>query len=420
MPETSPVKNVLAPQDLALDEMQAAKLRTYVHRELSLAVDNHKKRQDLLAEYLHAYKALPEFETKNFPWPNASNVVVPVVPITVDTVASRLQRAFFGAKDPIEAHQNTATPFMMTVPPDPMAAPGTQMGDIQKPLEDKDIRDWARWFLTQSGAQDRLRTIFIDMPLYGDAFCAPQWVEEKRVYHAYGATGEVVSQEVPGYVGVRWNIASCTDVFWPTGYDEWQQLPWFALRLRYSKAELHKFVAQGAFKQEDVDTLKPRMREDKARQVQKKAEHLTDGSNEIYELYELRGMFELAATDPTVAPTYEEVVLTYSLDGGKMLRAIYNPYFGKSRHFVKIPYLVQPHEIVSVGAAEQSLPFQREATTAHNQVIDAGTAANAGITILSTNVDLKPNEEIHPGKTLFTDGLSAISMLYIWVRRRRL
>lgn len=399
MPE--PLKNVLQPEEIPLDDGQRAQLSNSVERELSAAIDAHNERQKFLAKLLNAYKARPESEVKNFPWPNASNVVIPIVAVTVDTVASRLHRAVFGAKDIVEAKLNTSTPFVMTIPADPndpMSAP------TQKPLEEKDIRDWCAWFLRTSGAGDRLRTVFADMPLYGDSVVSLLWVEEKKTYHTYAPDGSVVALDVPGYNGVKWNVAAVPDVFWPTGYDEWQQLPWQAIRLRYSKPEMMKFVDQGAFRKEDVDALKPTSeRQDERRKEARRAERVKDMSGEIYEVFEIRGSWEIPATEGKDA-AFEEVVLTYSLEGRRLLRAIYNPYFGKSRHLVKVPYLVQPHEVAGQGVAEQSLPFQIEASTAHNQVIDAATAANAGVTVVSNETNLGPNEEIYPGKTVYTDG----------------
>lgn len=400
-----PATNVLQPQEVEMDAGQQMLFWAKVHKELRAAVQAHEKRQAWLAELLKAYKALPLEEVKNFPWPNASNVVVPIVAVSVDTVAARLHRAVFGAKEPVEAHINTVTPFMMTVPPDPTAAPGSpESQPRQVPLDDKTVRDWCS-YLFRTGWGDKIRTIFADMPLYGDAFVSPLWVEEKKTYHAYDAQGAVVTVDVPQYTGTRLSIYPPDCVFWSTGYDEWDQLPWQAIRLRYSYPELIELVAKGVFKMEDVKKLKPvETRDDKRRKVTKRTEHVTDTAGEIYELYEIRGMWEIPNPNPDAVPHFEEVVLTYSLDYKVGMRAIYNPYFGKVRHLVKIPYLVQPHELVGQGVAEQALPFQREASTSHNQVIDAATAANAGITVLGPGINVGPNEEIHPGKTLTTDG----------------
>lgn len=399
MPEGN-VKDVLQPQPVVMDEGQTAQFLSALHRELSTAVEMHVKRERKLAEFLCAYKALPENDVKNFPWPNASNVVIPIVAITVDTISARLQRAVLGAKDPVEPHINTDKPFMMTVPVDPND-PTSQ--PTQKPLDDKTVRDWCAWYLRESGGRDRLRTVFADMPLYGDAYASPMWVEEKKVYHAYDAAGEVVEQEVPGFTGVRWNVPAPADVIKPTGFDEWDRLPWFSLRLRYSKSDLMDFVKRGAFKKEDVERLKPKKREDDRRKVERKQDNENEDTNEVYELYEIRGLLEIPGVNGAES-NWDELVVTYSLDHKVLMRNIYNPYFGKARHFVKIPFLVQSHEIDGLGVSEMSLPFQKEASTSHNQVIDAATAANAGIVVVSNNCNIGPNEEIYPGKTVTTDG----------------
>jgi len=397
---SDPVKNALQPQLIPLDEGQKALLLQDVLNDLGQAVEAHNERERMLANFLRAKKCKPEFEKKNFPWPNASNVVVPIVAITVDTVAARLHRAVLGTKDIVNVHLGTAARFQMQVSADP--ASGTPGGP--KPLEEKDVKDWAENFLLKGGAKDALRTVFADMPLNGDAFVSAGWVDEEKVYHAYNAVGEVVEQRVPQYVGTKWNVVAAADVLWPTGYDDWNSLPWQAIRLHYSEADLYEFVDNGAFALEDVQKLKPIERGDERYKVVKDTSKQKPMPRQVYRLYELRGKFKIPQVEDTGRPVFEEVVLTVSLEHRLLMRAIYNPYFGKSRQFVKVPYLVQPHEVASEGAAEQALPMHEEATTSHNQVIDAATAANAAITVVSNQTNVQPNEDVYPGKTIYTEG----------------
>jgi hypothetical protein len=399
---SDPVKNALQPQDVPLDEGQKAELLQSVLQALGEAIEAHKEREAQLAKFLRARKCKPEFEKKNFPWPNASNVVVPIVAITVDTVAARLHRAVLGTKDIINAHLHTPARHQMDVPADPSDPMSQPLGP--KPLEEKDVKDWAENFLLKGGAKDSLRTIFADMPLNGDAFVTANWVQEEKTYHAYNAAGEVVAQRVPQYEGTKWNVVSAADVLWPTGFDDWNALPWQAIRLHYSEADLYDFVDNGAFKLEDVQQLKPIERGDERYKVVKDASKQKPMPRQVYRLYELRGKFKIPQVQDTGRPVFEEVVLTVSHEHKLLMRAIYNPYFGKSRQFVKVPYLVQPHEITAEGAAEQSLPLHEEATTSHNQVIDAATAANAAITVVSNQTNVGPNEDVYPGKTIYTDG----------------
>lgn len=372
---------------LDLDEGQEAALLENVSTQLSAALQSHEQREAFLAKLLRAYKALPEVEEKNFPWKGASNVVVPYVAICVDSVAARLQRALLGPKDPVECHLSSPKPF-------PMAN--------GQPLTEKDVRDWVSHFLDASGSRDRLRTILWDVAQNGDGFVKPMWIEEGETYHGYNDEGQVVELNVPGYTGVRWHVASSFDVIGPRGFDEWGQLPWFSNRLRMTWEEIKKAEQDGIFF--DVDRIKNTKseRRDKQHLVQKKAERQNEDTVEPYTLFEIHGMFEILGATPDGAterdePSFQEVILIYEHTKKVFLRKIYNPFFGRSRHFVKIPYLVQPHQMYSLGVAEMSYPFQIEASTAHNQVIDAATAANAGIVIRSPGAGWSKNQEIYPG-----------------------
>jgi hypothetical protein len=382
-----------------LESSQEAAILTYLHKEIGSALEAHRPREVFLADLLRAYKAQPEVETKNFPWPGASNVVVPYVAISVDAVAARLQRSILGAKDPVEAHLSGLTPFQMS---------------NGKPLGDKDIRDWVKHFLENSGASDKLRSVFFDVSLNGDGFVKPIWVEESETYHGYDDGGNVVEVPVPGYTGVKWHVAPGADVITPRGFDNWSQLPWFAHRLRFSWSELKRGELDGTF--QDVDAVKHtgKKRDDERHKVTNESERIIEETQDIYDLFEVHGLFEIppgtapTATDATAPaegsddkeqpPLFQELILLYSHTARKLIRKIYNPFFGRARHFVKIPYLVQSHQMYSLGVAEMSLPFQKEASTAHNQVIDAATAANAGIIVTTPDTNIGRNEEIYPGK----------------------
>jgi hypothetical protein len=379
-----------------LDDNQERFLLDYLHKELGAALDAHYTREVFLADLLRAYKAQPEVEVKNFPWQGASNVVVPYVAIAVDSIAARLQRSILGTKDPVEAHLSGLTPFMM--------ANG-------KPLDDKGVRDWIRHFLENSGASDKLRTVFFDVSLNGDGFVKPIWVEESETYHGYDDGGNVVEVPVPGYTGVKWHVAPAADVLTPRGFDSWSQLPWFAHRLRLSWAELKRGELDGTFESVDLIKSTGRQREDERHKVVNESERITQDTTDLYDLFEVHGLFEIAAATPAESgggdtptsdqeqdPLFQELILLYSHRAKKFIRKIHNPFFGRARHFVKIPYLVQSHQMYSLGVAEMTLPFQKEASTAHNQVIDAATAANAGIIVTTPDTNIGRNEEIYPGK----------------------
>ena len=372
----------LEPVELQLDEDQLSALVEDVDTQLSAALEAHRLRERKLNELHTAYSARPEKEKKDFPWPGASNIVIPIVPITVDTIVARLMRSFLGTKDPIEAIIKSPTAEHL----------------------EKDLRDWGSMFLDKSGARDTCRNVFHDMTVDGDAFVKVAWDSVERIVHTYAPDGSVNATEIIDYEGPVWYSIPAADLIRPVGYDDWKQLPWIAHRLRFNYAELKRLERRGMY--HDVDALKLFMggRED-ARYKQQERDTRIRGQMPvgIVELYEFWGYFEIPRTSDDEDVDFAEMILTYSPDTHRFHREIYNPFFGTARHIVRIPYLLIPHQLDGLGAAEQSLPFQREASTAHNQSIDAATAAIAPIVVVKPGSNFQSGEDIYPGRKIELD-----------------
>ena len=378
---------------------------------LGPAIEVQEQRRQQLAELRRAYKAIPEHERKTFPWDGASNMVVPHVGTAVDAIVARLMGAILQAKDFCE---------IKIIDP--------KWENLEQP-----IQRWVNTFINTSGAFDRIRSFLFDAALNGDAFVEPQWVEETRTYHHYSATsGSLVQTELPGYSGVRWNVTVADDVIAPQGYDDWNDLPWFATVLRYTWDELKSLGETGVF--ENVDKLKDhkKERDDPRYKVTQEAQHASGVVEQTYECYQIHGRWPVPvaqpvsreewATDatgagpeegdaPAMEPSFEEVIIVYHMPTKTILRAIYNPYFGFTRHFVRVPFLIQPHELYGMGVAEQVLPFQDEATALHNQVVDAGTAANAGMIVTSPDSNIARDQRIFPGRIIISDKPNEIKII---------
>lgn len=380
----------IAPVDLVLTPEQEEKLTRQIREELDAAIEVHRLREQRYADYLRAYKARPEHAQKDFPWKGASNLVIPIVGITVDNIVARLMRSFFGMPVPIEC----------------------EIKEPQAEDFEKDFRDWAQMFLDKSGARDVLRSCFHDMALDGTVFVKTIWDSKTRTVHAYGADGgEVTATDVVDYEGPMWSVIPACDLIYPDGYEEWSRLPWIAHRIRFSWSELVDLKDKG-YKNIDDDL---RNRKSADEDAVNRARRETSGLGGIskpstYEMYEVWGKFEVPVAGQTgeedeadEALMFQEIIVTYSYEDNRLHRAIYNPFFGRARHIVRIPFLHQPHEIVGMGAAEQVLQFQQEASTAHNQTIDAATAAIAGIVVTKPSANVKSGMEVYPGKVLELD-----------------
>ena len=361
-------------------EGQEQELAAHVDATLRKALEVHSGYEEQLAKFKQAYKALPKVEKKTFPWDGASNIVVPHVAVAVDAMVAKMMATIFGAVDFAEVQVKRKE---------------------WEPIE-KQVRDWINSFISNSGARDRLREVFHDAAHDGDAYVEPRWVEEERIWHSYDEQQNPTEMRVPGYVGVRFTTIPADSVIIPNGFDTWDDLPWLGTVHRYVWDELVEQQELGIFR--DIADLKPykKERDDKRYSIVQRAKNISGGIEPMYTVYQLRGRFPVPVKGSSDT-VYEEVILVYSLDARRLIRAIYNPYFGKFRHLVKIPFLVQPHEVHGMGVAEQVIQFQEIASTAINQVVDAATAANAGIVVTDPESSLARDGEIHPGKIIISE-----------------
>jgi hypothetical protein len=363
--------------------------------QLDAALESHMVREAKLSEFRRDYDGQPEVPNKSFPWPNCSNVVVPLVAIAVDAIVARLMKAIMGLDDIVEVEIKSQQ---------------------WEPLE-RDIRDWVKWFFTQAKIKDKLRTVFFDMALGGGAIIHPIWTSRKRVIHAYDPAGAITSAEVVDYEGPEWDVPALEDVVVPVGFDEWGQLPWVARRLRMTWGELRK-LKRDIPELQGVEKLKAFLQERDDQRFKDNTEGQflsTVNVATVVTLYEITGEIELPEKDgkEAVEPEFIEAIFLYHRESDTILRAIHNPFFGNSRFYQHVPYLVQAHRLFGKGAAEQAQPFQREASTAHNQMIDAATAANAGIVCITPETNMGPKQEIHPGAVLVDENPQNIRVIHL-------
>lgn len=374
---------MLKPRVIPLSEEQKKKLRDELQREVAAALRVHEVRELRYAEYKRAYKARPAQTIKEFPWHMASNVVVPLVAIGVDSISARLQRSIFATEQIVECKIKNK-----------------QWEQLEKPL-----RDYFDTYL-RTDCQQELRTIFFDEPLYGHAFVKPIWEKVERPYHAYDEQGNPVEQTVLDFEGVRWYVIHPADVLYRDGYENWRKLPWVAHRLRLTESELDQKVDDEDWDKDSVERIKKHLtqRHDPdfraSAFAKREPEH---SSSEFATVYEVHGKFKVPSELVTNETRWEECIITYCYEANEIVKPLYNFYFGKSRHFVLIPYLVQSHEVEGQGVSEQVQMFQESASASHNQVIDAGTAANCGIIVHSPSVNFGDRQEIWPGKKVVTE-----------------
>lgn len=83
---------------ITLSDEAEERLTNRLHDMVEDAEEFHGKWTKFHAEYQRLYRSRPEYDVKNSPWPNASNFMVPVTQVTVNTTAAMIFDAMFGTR----------------------------------------------------------------------------------------------------------------------------------------------------------------------------------------------------------------------------------------------------------------------------------------------------------------------------------
>src|SRR5215831_11435556 len=70
-------------------------LRDKLDSELEEALDEHTPREAQINEWQRAYDGEPRQRVRNFPWPHAANLEVPLIGFTTDSIVARIMNTIF-------------------------------------------------------------------------------------------------------------------------------------------------------------------------------------------------------------------------------------------------------------------------------------------------------------------------------------
>src|SRR5690606_32073530 len=103
----------------------------------------------------------------------------------------------------------------------------------------------------------------------------------------------------------RWTAPSPNDIIYPFGFDEWDEVPWTAHRLRFTEAELRR---REDFELDAISRVLgqgPKERDDAAHKVVKEQAN-APGKARFYDIYELTGEFKIPASEEGAEPVFEK------------------------------------------------------------------------------------------------------------------
>ena len=361
---------ILSPSDsdLELIGSQCADILDDLEREYRtlLTVD--------IPVWLKWHSARPRSTTKNFPFKDASNVVLPFIALMSDALVARTFGSIFGAGDRVWGVRTEREDLTKKAHNLERAANWSARNDFDFKLN---IYDW-------------LSELF---PI-GSSVLAINWRRDLRtIFFGPGSNdrARLRKQQVEFARGVTFDLVPREQILWDTRY-RIGDAPVVAREHAYTQARLYQMAQQDpAWIKEAVEEIKGAegthssvsyaAQETKNRLDSRTRDSFRDDEHDIRELHLdwpiLRQMGFEDPSDPDPEAPNVPIVVHLHRTQRRVLRIVAEPYHLPHKPFFDGFFRKESGRGHGSGIAKKLEPLQSIMTTLYNQSIDAQTRANA-------------------------------------------
>lgn len=349
-------------------ETDLKKVINKMEDELSESLGEHQERCDRLDQWQRAYDGEPHESKKNFPWPNAANLVVPLIGITTDSIVARIVNTIFSVE-----------PFWTIRPL------RKEVDQIAKPCEL--YMDWSR--KSEYNLYRAVRPFTIEVVKFGWGWLKFGWEIFSTRDFVTGADAQVQEREE---IVRRPNVYHILnqDMITQAGVEDEEQAEWVCHRIRLTDNQVRMRIHDHIYELNE-DQI------DQKEDIHKVHESLRSSSNQsttpkekLNTFYEFCGDYPWG---PEKLPT--PMLLTLHRPSHKIVRAIFNPY--GFRMYKKAKFIEREGRLEGFGIAKRLHYLQHELSTIHNQQVDNATVANTRF-FLGKKGSVRQDTRIWPGR----------------------
>lgn len=372
----------MIPPEIEISEVQRTRLIQYLTGEIDVCRQERWMQMEKFSRLRLKYQTkFPEFP-KNFPIPNSSQLTVPVIKGTVDTLTSRLHQTVMAAN--------------------PLASCRTKDPEFQDFSEDLEqfLDLYSREKLE---AEDVIDTAVTESVKLGTSVVETTRLLDRRKiveYDPFNITYNQRTEEVHNGP-ILYNIP--IDDFWiRPAYQDVQKAPWCAKQLRWTWSEVKDAALRGDLNPDQINniwrhTLNPG----------EVPQHVKDGNKTdraepaAWDEYTIFEMF--ARWDIDGDGIDEEIICYFHRDSRTLLRIKFNTFRKNRRPFVIFRYKKIEYRFYGEGMAEMLEQLQEEISTMHNHRIDNSVIAALKLILTSRSIPgLRPGDPVWPGKVVKT------------------
>lgn len=372
----------IAQPGLEIPEEKRAELVSFVESELTVIEQVRSDREKMWARWRRQREGRPEQESKDFPWPGASNTVPPVVSSRTNGVYSHLRRAFL-KRQPLFS--------------------GETSHDAERDKASSVTRFINRMFMDRNRANGKpaLRRALYEGCSLGDQIIEVPWTQRRIRFKRELIDGTVEEVDKVTYQGPVMLPHRIENVFVRPEIESLQDQP--VIGIRYEDQPLYllrQLERDGYFINVDsvVGSAKDRT-EDNAQEVldRQGVSPQQTGDMPLFDIWKCWVFYDV--DDDGFA---EDVILWLERSTGTVLRAELND-FG-IRLLTNMRYYEIPGFFYSQGVGSMADHTQEEITSLHNMRINSLAISSLQMFVTRRGSDIGKRETLMPLKNIKVDG----------------
>lgn len=378
------LEQIKVPLSASAEEQLCRYLR---NRILSIRYGLQEIHEQYLPRWRKAYEAVPAEAVREFPFHNASNLVVPIIAIHSDTLLARVMAAVIKTQPMwvarILGEHEESTEDYRAIIEEFLQYVGLEPQELDL------FRVYHEWF----GEAIRLGTSVVKSP----------WIKmvEDRVYPAGDGTGEYGFLNEVTYQGPRPEKIPFEDFGIPPASRTIEEADFKYHILRLSKFQLEERAFRRIYDPEKVKEISSRPNRTSPRYSQQLREE-TIGARTVggfgfaeWDIYECHFRYRLGTGRST---KYVKLIAWYQESTNTLLRCVFNNY--PSEQFIGARLFYRDDMWFGYGFAETLASLQEEVSEIHNGRRDNMTVANSKVWRVDPDSDLHKGYRIYPSAML--------------------
>lgn len=387
---------------LTLTPAQHDRLRSFLADQIIQAENERESLEDMMSEAIDRYEA--KAKPKNFPWPGACSIHIPLVAIAQDSIKARMMNSLFGSERIING-----VPLMEE------EIPGAIDPVTGRQITWRTMAEWMEQYLQfeTSPAGDIDLKAFVEDWLdevlsFGTGVVKICWetITEQEVLEDGTTRALGVS-----YDNVRLIVIPRENFLFPSGYDSLTRIPWVSHRYSLRPSEIRTLAdSDPTWISDNVKsflTANVHPKSDKTDVDQDQIATLGLNEDSFYNTSEIWLYETWARVDVDGKGTELKLVITHTApsDGPiTVLRVIGWPYSSKRLPFVVGRYIKRRKRLDGMGIPERLASLDEGLSTSVCQTIDNVSIANTRFWKVDRNSEAaKQLDRIYPGAKVLVD-----------------